>query len=227
MFMTPVNINPQDIKVLSFYLMLKLRYKNSCIYNWTYKKISSNLKTSDYLTNKLVKEMLSKGLAYKHANNLCLTSFRNIKSKDKSAIKDTGITYDDTLSNVMFKLKVMLFRFYIMDRQNYLKKAKVDLVSSKRLRKSNIDLEKPVFEGICFGYRKLSRIIGCSLMSVKPFLDEMVRFGIIKSYEQRLLPTKISPKIIIESWKFKFPLDRFYVFKDNRIYSHMGTVISC
>ena len=93
----PDFIRSYGISVLSFFYLLKRKYRNSMIYNWNVNKLVKITGLSHHTCKKLSYHLLDKGLAYEHINDrgqvhLCLRSMFKIgfKITNQSEIGNTN-----------------------------------------------------------------------------------------------------------------------------------------
>ncbi len=99
------------MKPLAFYYALKIRYRNSCIYQYRgrQRELSEQFAVSEKTVYNYLKVLTGHGLCYEHAGNLILTSTKAIKRKYSDRRKTTIHTQaNDSLKEIEIRLYAKL-----------------------------------------------------------------------------------------------------------------------
>jgi hypothetical protein len=181
---------------------------------------------------------------YKSTKRIRLKSFRNLKS-DKNIQKDIDIHMTDSIENVVLKMRYILLRTFIIDRQLFVKRVYTNLDKlSKSKCKTNHSLyqktmkDKKKLSSIGYdfsntenvqikihsGYRNIAKKCGCSHAYVNKLLNTITKWKYIKGFSEYLEKTELIPFDVIEMRKL-YIQSRFYTIRNNSVYSHLGTSI--
>lgn len=240
---------PKEMKALSLYLKMKLRYRNSVMYDYSPNNISTLFNISNYEARVFVGEMirlkLAKKQTYKKEIRMILTSFKKLK-EDSRHVARINVHMKDKLDVVVIKLRHTLLRFNVLNKQQYIRRVYTDLVKldlhkvskdcnhrksikrMKRLKKLGYDFTNPEKVNIksCVGYRKAAEVCGLSVASVKPFLQRLKNWGYIKGFSSLVEERPdISVNDLFNMNKYGFNGVEYLFIKNNIVYHHKGTQI--
>jgi hypothetical protein len=249
-FIESIKDNHSEMKAFALYLKIKSRYKSSVVYNYSPEKLSKDFNVSIYEARKYVAEMCRMDLCvrqYAKDTRLYLTSFRNLKITEKGKREILNIHATDKIKNVVVKLRYVLLRYHLINKQLYIKNAYTDVVNlearkgasgysfqdKKRILRKVKKLNRIGYSFLCpekvsvkiyAGYRKMASICGCSVDSVLAMLLALKRMGYIKGFLQLIEQT--DKNVLEYEFSDMRNTTRGHVFAfNNTVYIHRGTQI--
>jgi hypothetical protein len=229
----------ENLRALSVYLLIKFQYDNGVVYN--YMGASPKLKrVSKHQLRKYAKVLIDLGLAEDSKGNLRTLSLSELKhfSSHKKK-KEIFIKKSDNVHSVVNKLRIVLFRYYVIDRQKYISDYKTDLLNLgadrveaksllRRVKKASKkgydvgDVEK-VNSDVWIGYRKGSKVVGLSLASFRGFLQFLKNEGVIEDFRSSIHPIRRGVKGSEFLRKYSENNKGYFYIHGSTLYKHCGT----
>lgn len=225
-----LSIHITPTKENAFWLLLKLRTKG-VVYNWDYNKLKQITGLSRHVVKRNLEILINQGLIKEYGKNLNLSSFRLFKNKEIKLVY-SDISEKDEYKKILYKLRHLHFKFHIINRQQYVRSTKDGIAKKgvnklllkkiKKLRKLDISLEESSYKGVCFGYRKVSKLLGISISEVKKFLVWMKSKGYISGFHENLVNL---PYLTKNDLNF-IETGRYIFNNGGDVYLHLGTRIN-
>lgn len=149
-----------SLRMLSVYVVLKAKFKNSCIYNSSYRNLSKVSGISITVLKKCIPFFKSKGWVREHSGNMVFVPIKSIDTFKDKILLTLKINKNEGYKTVLKKIKLLL----LMSRHNrfeYVKKISRDYINPRNLK----------------DYKKARRFV----MKCKRFrpIDENTKFTIL------------------------------------------------
>lgn len=206
------------IRDFAAFLILKKRYSNSCIFNPTDSKLSAILKVSRQTAMRYRKVFESQEwIKYEHGNMIFkkLTSITNsVKVDYELKINGASNLYlpiGDSIKELVIKLKYLIIKQKEINR-DYILKLHQDLTTvgsveevqkiKKKLKKYVANPNEEIGEidyRLQISYKKLSRLLNCSVGSAYNVVKSMCKKEYMKVYSRREILLRGIPDYVWET----------------------------
>ena len=189
------------LRMLAFFYILKLKYANSCIYNYRSRMpgIAKELNISTKTLYNRIKVLRDKDLVFDHHNNLMLKSFRKENGRKAPVLLDEKLSLAEV--EALFVAQVLKKN---AQHQAYCASARAFLSDD---RPHGITAENP-FES-SFSQRTMALISSISLTKANKIVKILDSLGVVKIKKQkpRLIARNFTELSVIED----FPGHRFLI----------------
>lgn len=213
------SIEENWIKSLAVYFFLKLKFKNSCLYNFENKKskIAKLVKVSPYSLVYHIKVLETKGLAYYHNDNLILKSIHKVKKQLREKQSCTLQAPDNS------SLKEIEYILFSKDLNRKARQQAYKIKKTQHERRYTGD-DAASDEFSLFSFRNLADSWYCSTKKVSNIFKYLTgtKFVKLRTISKNYGKTSVK-RIIPEFWPgFGHP----YLSKKNELIVIYGTAVN-
>lgn len=230
-------IENKQIRLLSFYFVLKSQYRNSCFYQYSANKITKDLNQTgiqicENTVRKYLGQLKSLGLIRKHENNLTITSSSYLIQGSKMFVtvkRDKYRTIEQTEAILISKLIQKINNQHIFTIN---KIGKEKYLSSKGLNPNELtDVQRKKAlrfykKGIChsvIGIRKLAEKLNLSISYLQNNIKLLIKLGVLEVKRHTYCFDKL-PKFIKKQLNSNFDFKFCYSYTvDNRVHYYFGS----
>lgn len=177
----------KEMYALAIYYKVKRMFRNSVVYNWSYKKTAEILGISYHKSRKYIKILKDKGLVKEHCGNLLFISHAKAISEfsggKKKLAKRINIKHEDSIEDIKDKLIALSIDNDII-RQEYINNLRSDIAKLEdvvkhdsqklgKIRRKNPELLEKGEEFNIINCRKFGRDWGISFSTASRILQRL------------------------------------------------------
>jgi hypothetical protein len=232
--------NVEYKRQFAFMLLIKSKYRNSMVYDYSPRTLSNKLNLSVFVTEKYITGLLKLGYCHFKGSHLQFISLNDIMPYRQHG-EVIIVNKNDGIQNIIEQINILIIKQNITN-QNTLIQVKSDLI--KATSNQRIDLksyrrsqkfaksypkisDERLTEFNVLGMRRIAELLGCSLYTASQFINRLVTKKLIW-IERVITKVKNLPMFDLSSSEVKSGLNvtlgYFYSFM-GVTYHYMGTRI--